>query len=55
MSDVTPVKKRVDRPSHPDGQKYNFDCCPSPDVWDYSDNEARCRVCGKNWTNELDK
>lgn len=54
MSQATPVKKYFGKPSHPDGKKYDFNCCASPDVWDYSDDKVRCRVCGHNWTSEVD-
>ena len=49
----TPIKKVFGKPSHPDGQKYRFNCCASPDVWKYSDDEQRCRVCGHNWSDKL--
>lgn len=53
MKQETPVKKVFDRPSHPDGHKYNFNCCASPDIWRYTDGDKRCKVCGHNWTEQL--
>lgn len=50
---ATPVKKVFAKPSHPDGHKYNFNCCPSPDVWEYDDGIERCRVCGHDWSEAL--
>jgi len=53
MSPETPVRKVFDKPSFSDGHKHYFDCCPSPNVWRYTDSQKRCRVCGYNWTGEL--
>lgn len=43
---ATPVKKEFIKP-------YVTDCCAKPDLWKYSDSEIRCRVCGENWTEEV--
>lgn len=39
----------ADLPEHPDGYKYEHNCCPSPNVWVYSDGSERCKTCGYIW------
>lgn len=49
--------KISERPEHPDGTKYEFNCCAYPDVhWEHSTvrEVAECRNCGYDWTDQLD-
>lgn len=43
-----------ERPKHPDGTYYQFNCCALPDVWEYGDGSFQCRNCGYDWTGVLD-
>lgn len=48
------MKTRVtERPRHPDGTKYEFNCCPAPQVYE-EDGSKVCEVCGYDWTEVLD-
>ena len=46
----------AERPEHPDGTKYEFDCCVMPNVcWQGAAkaSNAVCENCGYDWTEEL--
>jgi len=47
------VTKAIRRPTHPDGEKYRFNCCFDADVWVTADESRICRSCGHDWTEEL--
>ena len=61
---MTMGRRVTERPSHPDGTKYEFNCCAAPDVRgqpvdfdDWSEGEPLerkvCESCGHDWTDQL--
>lgn len=49
-----PVKPAAKRPRHDNNHKYEFNCCPLPEVWKFDDGSYQCLNCGYVWTEELD-
>jgi hypothetical protein len=37
---------------HPQGGPAPYNCCPAPDVWEFSDDSEQCRTCGYTWRPE---
>lgn len=52
-TEYTYTSKEILRPTHPDGEKYRFNCCFNDDVWRTEENKSICRNCGHDWTEEL--
>jgi hypothetical protein len=45
----------TERPRHPDGTKYEFNCCAMPQVYEHEDGSKVCEACGYDWTEVLDE